>query len=287
MRRIDLVHPRGRPIDVLEHQGRLRRDVLVRAHVPVQPVVRPRRDLRLLPRDARLRHPRGRGRRHRRRRAQGRRDRRHAEGDDRGQLAPRACSSTSARPTSRWTSSSTSSAGSSAVRWPALAPLVGEMLGVERAPIEVERRRPAPQRPRRRRDRLRDRGHRPVRRRDGRAGPVRRHVPPGRRPISRWPRRSARGSTPSGSSTRARPGSRRPSSPGPPEHVIASAQERLPRRGASRPLSRPCARGSGSSLCSSRSPRSAGGGRPAGCRAWTTGRGPASARSAGSSASGS
>ena len=40
--------------------------------------------------------------------------------------------------------------------------------------IEVVRRRPAPQRPRRRRDRLRDRGHRPVRRRDRRAGAVRR-----------------------------------------------------------------------------------------------------------------
>ena len=64
----------------------------------------------------------------------------------------------------------------------ALAPLVGEMLGVERAAIEVHRRRAAPQRPRRRRDRLRDRGHRAVRRRDRRAGAIRRHVPPGRRP---------------------------------------------------------------------------------------------------------
>ena len=62
-----------------------------------------------------------------------------------------------------------------------LAPLVGEMLGVERAPIEVDRRRPASQRPHRRRDRLRDRGHRPVRRRDRRAGAVRGHVPSGRR----------------------------------------------------------------------------------------------------------
>ena len=61
-----------------------------------------------------------------------------------------------------------------------LVPLVGEMLGVERAPIEVVRRRPAPQRPDRRRDRLRDRGHRPVRHRDRRAGPAQRHVPPGR-----------------------------------------------------------------------------------------------------------
>ena len=47
-----------------------------------------------------------------------------------------------------------------------LAPLVGEMLGVERAAIEIDRRRPSPQRQSRRRDRLRDRGHRPVRRGD-------------------------------------------------------------------------------------------------------------------------
>ena len=47
-----------------------------------------------------------------------------------------------------------------------LAPLIGEMLGVERAPIEVVERRPPPQRSHRRRDRLRDRGHRPVRHRD-------------------------------------------------------------------------------------------------------------------------
>ena len=59
-----------------------------------------------------------------------------------------------------------------------LAPLVGEMLGVERAAIEVERRGSAPQRPRRRRDRLRDRGHRAVRRRDGRAGPLQRMFHP-------------------------------------------------------------------------------------------------------------
>src|SRR5580765_6446156 len=38
--------------DVLEPEGELRRDVLVRADVPVQPVARSRRDVRLLPRHA-------------------------------------------------------------------------------------------------------------------------------------------------------------------------------------------------------------------------------------------
>ena len=47
-----------------------------------------------------------------------------------------------------------------------LAPLVGEVVGVERARDRPDRRRPAPQGPRRRRDRLRGRGHRAVRRRD-------------------------------------------------------------------------------------------------------------------------
>ena len=96
-----------------------------------------------------------------------------------------------------------------------LAPLVGEVLGVERAPIEVHD------------DGLRH-GVRvgdaidfeiedivPFGVETGEPVAVLRHVPSGRRPISRWPRRSARGSTPSASSTRARPGSRRPSSPGP------------------------------------------------------------------------
>ena len=41
----------------LEHQRDLLRDVLVRAHVPVQLLVRPRRDVRLLPRHAGVRHP--------------------------------------------------------------------------------------------------------------------------------------------------------------------------------------------------------------------------------------
>ena len=44
-----------------------------------------------------------------------------------------------------------------------LAPLIGEMLGVERAAYRGRRGRPAAPRPRRQRDRLRDRGHRPVR----------------------------------------------------------------------------------------------------------------------------
>ena len=61
-----------------------------------------------------------------------------------------------------------------------LAPLIGEMLGVERVPIEVvddglrHSVRIGDV------DRLRGRGHRPVRSRDRHADPVRRHVPPGR-----------------------------------------------------------------------------------------------------------
>ena len=81
----------------------------------------------------------------------------------------------------------------------ALAPLVGEVLGVERAAIEVD-----------------DDGLRhsvrvgdvidfeiedivPFGVETGRAGPVLGHVPPGWRRTSRWPRRSALGSTPSAS----------------------------------------------------------------------------------------
>jgi hypothetical protein len=58
-----------------------------------------------------------------------------------------------------------------------LAPLIGEMLGVERAPIEVVN--DGLRHSVRRRDRLRGRGHRPVRHRDRAAGALRRHVPPG------------------------------------------------------------------------------------------------------------
>src|SRR5204863_8433564 len=47
---------------------------------------------------------------------------------------------------------------------------------------------------------------------------------------SRWPRRSGRASTPSGSSSRARPASRRLSSPGPPEPMSATAPASLPAR---------------------------------------------------------
>ena len=120
-----------------------------------------------------------------------------------------------------------------------LAPLVGEMLGVERAPIEVV-----------------DDGLRhsvrigdaidfeiedivPVRRRDRRAGPASTACSTRSARTSRWPRRSARGSTPSASSTRARPGCRRPSSPGPPERVIASARRAAPGAAA---VSRPALR---------------------------------------------
>ena len=60
-----------------------------------------------------------------------------------------------------------------------LAPLVGEVLGVERAPIEIVEDGRPPQRPHRGCHRLRGRGHRPVRRRDRAAGALRRHVPPG------------------------------------------------------------------------------------------------------------
>src|SRR4051794_9679257 len=84
---------RGRPKEVvpsgLEPEGQLRGDVLVRVDVPVQPVVRPRRDVRLLPCDARVPRARGRGRRHRCRRAERGRDHRHPEGDDRRELAAR------------------------------------------------------------------------------------------------------------------------------------------------------------------------------------------------------
>ena len=61
----------------------------------------------------------------------------------------------------------------------ALAPLVGEMLGVERAEIEIVDDGLRHIRVRRR-DRLRDRGHRAVRHRDRRAGSLLWHVPPGR-----------------------------------------------------------------------------------------------------------
>ena len=50
-----------------------------------------------------------------------------------------------------------------------LAPLIGEMLGRRACGDRSRQRRPPPQRSHRRRDRLRDRGHRPVRHRD-RAG---------------------------------------------------------------------------------------------------------------------
>ena len=76
-------------------------------------------------------------------------DRRHAEGDDRRATGGSACSSTSGRPTSRPRSSSGSSAGSSAGRWPALAPLVGRDARRRAGADRGERRRPAPQRPRR------------------------------------------------------------------------------------------------------------------------------------------
>ena len=62
----------------------------------------------------------------------------------------------------------------------ALGPLVGENLGVERAPIEVNEEGLTPLGPDRRRRRLRDRGRRALRGRDGRAREDHRHLPPGR-----------------------------------------------------------------------------------------------------------
>src|ERR1019366_783238 len=50
---------RGRDRDVVEPQGQLRRDVFLRADVSVQLVPRPWRHLRLLSRDAGVRHRRG------------------------------------------------------------------------------------------------------------------------------------------------------------------------------------------------------------------------------------
>jgi hypothetical protein len=75
--------------DGLEHEGQLCRDLFVRVDVPVQPVVRPWRHVRLLPCDARLPRARGRGRRVRRCGAERRGDHRHPEGDDRRELAAR------------------------------------------------------------------------------------------------------------------------------------------------------------------------------------------------------
>jgi hypothetical protein len=71
----------------LESQRKLRRDVLVRLDLSVQCDLRPRRDVRLLPRHARLQHSRRRDRGHRHRRAQDRCDCRHAQDHDRGELA--------------------------------------------------------------------------------------------------------------------------------------------------------------------------------------------------------
>ena len=69
----------------------------------------------------------------------------------------------------------------------AVVPLIGEMRGVERS-VRHHRRRAASYGQSRRCDRLRDRGHRPVRYRDGRAGPV-----PGNVPSSRFEPHNRRG----------------------------------------------------------------------------------------------
>ena len=210
---------------VLEPHGQLRRDMLLRAHVPVQPVVRPRRHLRLLSRDARLQHPRGRDRGHRHRRPEGGGHRRHAEGHDRGELAPRCVRR---RRRQRRADRKLVQVFSGQLGGPmgALAPLVGEILGVERAAIDVD-----------------DDGFRhSVRIGDAIDFEIEDIVPFGSKPdspfastacsipsarTSPWPRPSARGSMRSASSTRARPGSRSPSSPGPPEPWSRRRTERV------------------------------------------------------------
>ena len=68
---------------------------------------------------------------------QGRRDRGHAEGHDRRQLAPRHVRRRGRDRRADGEAQRRSSAGRWAARWQGLAPLVGEVLGVERAPIEV------------------------------------------------------------------------------------------------------------------------------------------------------
>ena len=93
------------------------RDVLVRGGVPVHGVAGARRRLRPLQGDARLQRHRRRRRRHRRERADGRRGRRHAEGDDRRELAARRVHRRRPPPTSRPRSSAPCSAASSAGRW--------------------------------------------------------------------------------------------------------------------------------------------------------------------------
>ena len=71
-----------------------------------------------------------------------------------------------------------------------------------------------------------------------------------------------------------------------PDRDGGRARSRHERAGLA-PAIAPCAPGSVSSRCCSRSPRSGGGRRSTGCGAWTTGRGPRSGRSAGSSRCGS
>ena len=74
---------------------------------------------------------------------QGRRDRRHAEGHDRRQLAARGVRRRAGDATSSSTSWSQVFGGQLGGPMAALAPLVGEMLGVERARDRGRRRRPA------------------------------------------------------------------------------------------------------------------------------------------------
>ena len=93
----------------------------------------------------------------------------------------------------------------------ALGPLVGENLGRRAAADRGQRGRAPPQRQDRRRDRLRGRGHRAVRGRDGRARAADRDLPPGRLGADDLARHALAASARSGSSTRARRASRRSS----------------------------------------------------------------------------
>jgi len=168
----------------------------------------------------------------------------------------------------------------------ALAPLIGEMLGVERARIDVH-----------------DDGLRhsvrvgdaiDLRSRTSCPSASRRATLSGStacstpwRPISRWRRRSGRGSMDSASSTRARPGCRRPSSHGLPEPVIASAQDRVAGGAGLAPAFAAARSRLGLVTLLSLSPVSAGGRRSTGCGAWTPGPGRALESWAGSSGRGS
>ena len=140
-----------------------------------------------------------------------------------------------------------------------LAPLIGEMLGVERAAIEVDDDGLRHERcPHRRGHRLRDRGHRAVRGGVRPAGEVLGDVPPGRFRSDDGRGQAVENAAPSASSTKERADCRSRTSRGPPEGMsdtgsaASSADERPSRR-----RSRPAAPSGGSSSPSSPSPAAA------------------------------